>query len=69
MAELSGPLGFWSFPLLGIIFDMLSGSTSGRINLSGSSTSRQKIENEEKWEIVRDDNGNLSEIVVHREVK
>lgn len=68
MADLSGPLGFWSFPLLSIIFDMLSGSTRGGINLTAS-TSRQTIQNEEKWEIVRDGEGNLSEIVVHREVK
>lgn len=57
------------FRPLVIIFNMLLKSRGGRL-LPPSRQSPQLVStNEERWKVVRDESGRISEIVVHRQVE
>lgn len=75
--KLTGPFGFWTFPVLNALVSILSNQSTVS-NQSTESTDNKKkeeehttpqaITNEESWNWV-DYKGNKREIIVHRKVK
>ena len=73
MEKITGPLGYWTFPILNIIMDALSSHslrTDSKKEHPHHETETMKIPilvNEEKWEWT-DYRGNKRDITVHRKV-
>lgn len=74
MVGLSGPLGLWKFPLLGMLFNMLNkseGSHTPVNTVQEPAQPKQRVftQNEERWEMMRNRKGELTGIVVHRKLE
>lgn len=69
MISLSGPLGLWKFPLLGILFGMLSGGSRRSTDTDSPGAPERFTQNEERLEMVRGKKGELTGIVVHRKLE
>lgn len=77
MTEIKGPFGLWGFPLLNMLVQMLGSRGTGlprtgfpqpRVVERAKLTEKVTQNNEESWELVRDANGRLANVVVHRKV-
>lgn len=68
MAEIRGPLGIWSFPLLNMLMRLLNQQRPTVQFQTPPLTQQVTQNNEENWELVRDDKGRLVNVVVHRKV-
>jgi len=64
--EVHGPLCLWPFPLLNMFLSMMSQQQSRYLSRLGRF--QQTSNNEEVWELVRDEKGRLVNVVVHRKV-
>ena len=71
MRALKGPLGFWSFPILTFVLELIKPSGGGRATSPvGSAGLSLSAENVERWQLIRDPvSGVLQGLEVHREVK
>lgn len=79
MSEIRGPFGFWTFPLFNMLLKMLNQMRTElgqkrvalpNIGAVKNNASSDKVlqNNEETWELVRDEKGRLANVVVHRKV-
>jgi len=70
MTEIKGPFGLWGFPLLNMLIQMLGSRGTGLPQRVQRAALADKVtqNNEETWELVRDERGRLANVVVHRKV-
>ena len=62
---ISGPFKLWPFPIINLVLQMLQ-QMQTRAPIGKVVTA--EAENEEEWELIRDEKGRLKNVIVHRKV-
>ena len=62
---ITGPFRLWPFPIINLVLQMLQ---QMQTQTPIGKVVKAEAENEEEWELIRDEKGRLKNVIVHRKV-